>query len=92
MKDIFYPTSVAVVGVSSNPENLGRNIMLNLIDFGFTGVVYPVGPRGGTIAARRIYESVSEIPDEIDSSIRYWVSGLPATSSSFDRARTEALR
>ena len=31
MKDIFYPTSVAVVGVSSDPENLGRNIMLNLI-------------------------------------------------------------
>jgi acetyltransferase len=69
MKSIFYPTSVAVVGVSSNPENLGRNIMLNLIDFGFDGVVYPVGPRGGTIAARRIYQSVSEIPDEIDMAV-----------------------
>ena len=35
MKDIFYPSSVAVVGVSWNPENLGRNIVLNLVDFGF---------------------------------------------------------
>ena len=39
MKDVFYPSSVAVVGVSSNPDNLGRNIMLNLIDFGFDAVV-----------------------------------------------------
>ena len=69
MKDVFYPKSVAVIGVSSNPENLGRNIMLNLIDFGFDGVVYPVGPRGGTITARRIYSSVLDIPDEVDMAV-----------------------
>jgi len=69
MKDVFYPSSVAVVGVSSDPDNLGRNIMLNLIDFGFDGVVYPVGPRGGTIAARRIHTSVLDIPDEVDMAV-----------------------
>ena len=69
MKDVFYPNSVAVVGVSSDPDNLGRNIMLNLIDFGFDGVVYPVGPRGGTIAARRIHTSVLDIPDEVDMAV-----------------------
>jgi acetyltransferase len=69
MRNVFYPKSVAAVGVSSNPDNLGRNIMLNLIDFGFEGVVYPVGPRGGTIAARRIYESVLDIPDELDMAV-----------------------
>ncbi|MCP4048438.1 MAG: acetyl CoA synthetase, partial [Gammaproteobacteria bacterium] len=47
MKDIFSPKSVAVVGVSAKPDNLGRNILLNLIDFGFNGIVYPVGPSGG---------------------------------------------
>jgi acyl-CoA synthetase (NDP forming) len=69
MRDVFYPSSVAVVGVSSKPDNLGRNIMLNLIDFGFEGVVYPVGPSGGVITSRRIYESVSEIPDELDMAV-----------------------
>ena len=43
MKHVFYPKSVAVVGVSAKPDNLGRNIMLNLIDFGYEGVVYPDG-------------------------------------------------
>ena len=69
MRDVFYPSSVAVVGVSSKPDNLGRNIMLNLIDFGFEGVVYPVGPSGGVITSRRIYESVSDIPDELDMAV-----------------------
>jgi hypothetical protein len=69
MRDVFYPTSVAVVGVSAKPDNLGRNIMLNLIDFGYEGVVYPVGPNGGVITSRRIYESVLDIPDEVDMAV-----------------------
>lgn len=69
MKGIFSPTNVAVVGVSAKPDNLGRNIMLNLIDFGFEGVVYPVGPSGGTITTRRIYKSVADIPDHVDMAV-----------------------
>ncbi|MCP4047620.1 MAG: acetate--CoA ligase family protein [Gammaproteobacteria bacterium] len=69
MKDIFSPRSVAVVGVSAKPDNLGRNIMLNLIDFGFDGIVYPVGPSGGAITTRRIYKSVIDIPDHVDLAV-----------------------
>jgi len=69
MRSVFYPKSVAVVGVSAKPDNLGRNIMLNLIDFGFEGVVYPVGPNGGVITARRIYKSVADIPDQLDMAV-----------------------
>ena len=69
MRNVFYPKSVAVVGVSAKPDNLGRNIMLNLIDFGFEGVVYPVGPSGGVITSRRIYESVADIPDQLDMAV-----------------------
>ena len=69
MQGIFYPRSVAVIGVSAKPDNLGRNIMLNLIDFSFDGVVYPVGPSGGTITTRRIYKSVLDIPDDVDMAV-----------------------
>jgi acetyltransferase len=69
MKAVFNPTSVAVIGVSANPDNLGRNIMMNLIDFGYEGVVYPVGPRGGVITSRRIYTSVLDIPDQVDMAV-----------------------
>jgi acetate---CoA ligase (ADP-forming) len=69
MHSIFNPRSVAVVGVSPNPDNLGRNIILNLIDFEYDGIVYAVGPKGGTIATSRIYKSVIEIPDHVDLAV-----------------------
>lgn len=69
MREIFYPNSVAVIGVSANPTNLGRNIVTNLMDFGFEGIVYAVGPNGGVIATRRIYRSVHDIPDHVDLAV-----------------------
>ncbi len=69
MQEFFYPNSVAVIGVSSNPDNLGRNIVANLIEYGFSGIVYAVGMRGGIIETRRIYRVVGDIPDHIDLAV-----------------------
>ncbi len=69
MREIFYPNSVAVIGVSEKPDNLGRNIVGNLVEYGFKGVVYAVGPSGGTIETRRIYHSVEDIPDMVDMAV-----------------------
>lgn len=69
MRDIFYPTTVAVIGVSAKPDNLGRNIVGNLVEYGFQGIVYAVGPSGGSIETRRIYRSVGDIPDHIDLAV-----------------------
>jgi len=66
MREFFYPKSVAVVGVSEKPTNLGRNIVGNLIEYGYQGIVYAVGPNGGVIETRRIYKSVLDIPDPVD--------------------------
>ncbi len=69
MREFFYPNSVVVVGVSPAPDNLGRNIVQNLIEFNFQGIIYEVGQRGGILAGRRIYRSVSDIPDQVDLAI-----------------------
>jgi acetyltransferase len=69
MHEIFYPQSVAVVGVSTKPDNLGRNIVANLVEFGFRGVVYAVGPGGGSVETHRIYRSLDEIADPIDLAV-----------------------
>jgi acyl-CoA synthetase (NDP forming) len=66
---LFRPNSVAVVGVSAKTDNLGRNIVGNLIEFGFEGIVYAVGPKGGVIATRRIYHSIQDIPDHVDLAV-----------------------
>jgi acetyltransferase len=69
MHEIFYPKSVAVIGVSDKPDNLGANIIANLVDFSFKGVVYPVGPSEGVIQTHRIYRSISDIPDDVDLAV-----------------------
>ena len=66
MEKFFYPRSVAVIGVSVNRNNLGKNIIRNLINFNFTGSFYAVSQERGSLAGNPIYPSVSEIPDEID--------------------------
>ena len=69
MREFFYPTTIAVIGVSPRPTNLGRNIVANLVEYGFNGIVYAVGPNGGMIETRRIYRSVGDIPDHIDLAV-----------------------
>ena len=69
MREIFYPCSIAVIGVSSKPTNLGRNIVANLVEYGFDGIVYAVGPSGGMVETRRIYRSVGDIPDHVDLAV-----------------------
>ncbi len=69
MHEIFYPRSVAVIGVSEKPDNLGRNIVGNLVEYGYNGIVYAVGPSGGVIETRRIYRSVVDIPDHVDLAV-----------------------
>ncbi len=69
MQQIFYPNSLAVIGVSESATNLGRGIIHNLTEFGFRGIIYEVGPKGGVYAGRRIYKSVLDIPDHIDLAV-----------------------
>jgi acetyltransferase len=61
MKELFYPESVLVVGVSPAKTNLGRNIVYNLEKFGFRGPVYAVGREGGALNGRKIYERIEDI-------------------------------
>ncbi|MFA6449412.1 MAG: acetate--CoA ligase family protein [bacterium] len=59
---LFYPDSVAVVGVSDNPDNMARAIVSNLISWGFAGPVYSVNPKGGRAFDKDIYKSLTDIP------------------------------
>lgn len=69
MDKFFNPSSVAVIGVSEKPTNMARNIVSNMQNFNFNGIVYAVGVRGGKFLGRRIYSSVSDIPDQVDLAV-----------------------
>ena len=63
MRDLFYPKSVVVFGVSDSSTNMGRKIVDNLDKFKFSGPVYLVGRDGGSLNGRKIYKNVEDIDD-----------------------------
>lgn len=66
---LFSPKSIAVVGTSRKKGSLGREILHNLVDFGFQGPVYPVNPKADFIHSMKAYPSISAIPGPVDLAI-----------------------
>jgi len=66
METLLNPRSVLVVGVSAQRGNLGRNIVRNLIDFGFEGEVHLFGRRPGNLFGHRILTRWEDVPEGIE--------------------------
>ena len=62
----FYPKNIAVVGVSADRANLGKNIVQNCLSFGYEGEILPVGLREGVAFGQRIRPSLDAIDGPID--------------------------
>lgn len=69
MDKLFKPASVLIVGVSSSPRNMGRNIVHNLIRWEYPGRMYLMGRRPGNLAGQPIVTSFDELPDDIDLAV-----------------------
>ncbi len=69
MHKVFYPNSVAVIGVSEQSDNLAVGILSNLLSFGYQGAIYAVGLRAGEVSGIPIITSVEALPDGIDLAV-----------------------
>lgn len=69
MDRLFSPESVVVVGVSESEDNLGKNIVGNMVRFGYQGEIHAVGPNGGQVLGRPIRRSVAELPGPVDLAV-----------------------
>ncbi|MBU2498647.1 MAG: CoA-binding protein, partial [Proteobacteria bacterium] len=67
--NFFYPNSIAVIGVSPDKHNLGKNIVQNCLTFGYQGEILPVGLSGGVAFGQKIYRSLEEIDRSIDLAV-----------------------
>jgi len=66
---LFYPKSIAFVGASSQFGKWGHTLFTLTISGGYEGNIYLVNPKGGSIADRPVYKSVSEIDDQLDLAV-----------------------
>jgi len=70
---IFCPRSIAVAGASANPDTPGYDYVRSLQEFGYTGAIYPVNPKGGEILGLPVYASLRDVPGGVD----YVISCIP---------------
>ncbi|OGI15510.1 MAG: hypothetical protein A2878_00175 [Candidatus Moranbacteria bacterium RIFCSPHIGHO2_01_FULL_54_31] len=66
---LFSPTSIAVVGASTNPGSVGYTLTANLLKNGYAGKVYPVNPKTATLFDLPCYTDITAIEDAIDLAI-----------------------
>ena len=66
---IMKPRSVALIGASTRAHTIGSDILKRLIEYGFTGPIYPVNPKGGEIEGLTVCPSVNDLPDNVDLAI-----------------------
>lgn len=66
LDNFFKAKSVAIVGVSSNPEKVGHVIFRNFIDSKFNGKLYVVNPTVSEILGYKSYKSLKEIENKLD--------------------------
>ncbi|MEE4291063.1 MAG: CoA-binding protein, partial [Cycloclasticus sp.] len=55
LKALFEPTSVAVIGASSNPARIGGRPIDYYLKAGFKGDIYPVNPNRDEIQGLKAY-------------------------------------
>ena len=66
---LFYPKSVAVIGASTKPNTCGNDILKNLLDTFKGGPVYPINPKAPEILGVKAYQSVKDVPGDVDLAV-----------------------
>ncbi len=69
MKRFFYPESVAVIGASASPTNMGKIIVRNCLNFQYSGRLHMVSPRGGVLFGQKIHQTILDVPDDVDLAV-----------------------
>ena len=69
LENLFYPSSLAVLGASDKPGKLGWNVFHNLLSHRFPGKLYPVNINAKTIQGVAAYSRIDEIEEPVDAAI-----------------------
>jgi len=67
---MFHPRSVAVIGASDKEDNwAAKGFLKPVIDFGFTGGIYPINPQAAPVLGFKAYSRVTAVPEPVDFAI-----------------------
>lgn len=62
----FRPSSVAVVGASSDPKKPGNTALRNMISMGYKGKIFPINPREPSILGLTCHKNVLDVAEPVE--------------------------
>ena len=65
-QSFFNPSSIAIIGASSNEKKTGSRIQRYLVSHGYKGKIFPVNPNRDNIFGLKCYPNLKKIKEEID--------------------------
>ncbi len=68
LKELLFPSSVAVVGASAREGKLGHELFSNVVN-SFSGPVYAVNPGYEELLGRPCVSEISELPEAVDLAV-----------------------
>lgn len=69
LKNFFEPGGVAIIGASEKTDKLSHGILKNLLQYGYSGEVYPVNPKSSEILGKKCYPDITSVPDPVDLAV-----------------------
>ena len=66
LANFFKGQAVALIGASSTPGKVGYGVLDSLVNYDFTGRVYPINPSRAEILGTKCYPTLSAVPDQVD--------------------------
>lgn len=69
LSTLFYPKSVAVIGVSSNPAKVGSIVFKNIQNSGYKGKIFAINRSGGEIDVQEIFKDLASLPEVPDLAV-----------------------
>ncbi len=69
LNKIFYPDTLAVIGVSLTNDRHPANVIYNKNHLRYPVKTFAVNPKGGFYHKEKVYRSIAEIPEKIDLAV-----------------------
>lgn len=69
LESLLYPESIAIIGASRTPGKVGHDILANLVENKFPGVIVPINPSAEELLGLPCYKKPTDYDDAIDLSI-----------------------
>ncbi len=66
---LFEPTSIAIIGASSEEKKIGHYLLKNILTQGYKGKIFPINPKHTELMGIPAYPSISAVPEAVDMAV-----------------------